>query len=80
MPKNAQNPIETAETNNKENPKTSFPVLDATNIEYAIAVSTPNHSRDFFSYSDFSRSSVEWNIYDTYNDATDVGLVVGNIL
>jgi hypothetical protein len=33
-----------------------------------------------FSYNDFSRSFVEWNIYDTFNDTTDVSLVVGKIL
>jgi hypothetical protein len=40
-------PIAIAEINKSVKPRTSFPVLEATSIEYAIAVNTPNHSSDF---------------------------------
>ena len=32
------------------------------------------------SFSDCNRSSVEWNIYDTCNDTTDVSFSMGKIL
>jgi hypothetical protein len=41
----AQIPINIADTSNKQKPKNSIPIFNATNKEYKIAVTTPAHSK-----------------------------------
>ena len=62
--------IDIAEISKSKKPRNSAPIFKAINIEYSIAVKTPNHSRIkfFVNFMNIFTSENEISLYFVYSD------------